>query len=72
MDNLRPSQSAGIALRKCLELNGMTQRVFAEEFNTEERTVNRYVNEGIGKVDLIQEIAAFFDLSLVEFLLLGK
>ena len=47
--------------------NYPSQEEFAFVFGADIRTVSRYINEGIGKVLTIQELAMFFNVSLREF-----
>lgn len=60
-------KQAGNALRKLIKENYATQQEFAVDYGLELRTVSRYVNEGIKDVDLIQELAEFFNVSFFEF-----
>ena len=48
-----------------------TQEEFAFEFGIDIRTVGRWVNEGIGKVDLIGDIAEYFGVD-IKFFFEGK
>lgn len=68
MDNIDASLKAGKCLRFLLEQRNSTQEEFALDFHAELRTVNRYINQGISKIDKIQEIATYFGLTLIEFL----
>lgn len=45
-----------------------SQDNFAYEFGAEIRTVNRWLNEGIKNIDLLQEIANFFEVEIIELL----
>lgn len=67
MSELSKRQLAGKNLRRLIKESGRTQQDFADEFGTELRNVNRYINEGIPKVDTIQEIAEFFKVDFGEF-----
>ena len=44
-----------------------TQEEFAFDFGIDIRTVGRWVNEGIGKVDLIGDIAEYFGVDIKFF-----
>ena len=67
MEKLSPQQLAGRTLRRLIQENYTTQEEFAEDYGMEIRTVSRYINNGINKVDAIQELATFFNVSLVHF-----
>ncbi len=67
MNELSPQNKAGMALKKLIKANYSSQEEFAYDFGTDVRTVNRYVNNGINKIDTIQELAVFFRLSFFEF-----
>ena len=67
MENMSPSQIAGKTLRRLIQENYSSQEEFALDYGLEIRTVSRYVNSGINKVDTIQELASFFNVSFVEF-----
>ncbi len=60
MSSLSLPQIAGSKLRILIKENYDSQQEFADDYNLELRTVNRYINEGINKLDLIQELADFF------------
>lgn len=51
---------AGQRLKQLIKDKGLTQGQFAEQYFMEERTVNRYCNQGINKLDIIQEFAKIF------------
>ena len=59
---------AGKALRQLIQKNYASQEEFAQDFGMDVRTVNRYVNNGINKLSLLQELATFFRISIVDFL----
>ncbi len=67
MDKLTPQQIAGRTLRKLIQDNYRSQEEFALDFGMEPRTVSRYINNGINKIDIIQELAEFFNISFVAF-----
>lgn len=67
MDNMDASIKAGKCLRFLIEQNYSTQEEFALEFGAELRTVNRWINQGISKIDTIQEIAHHFGLTFIGF-----
>lgn len=66
MSELSKKQLAGKNLRRLIKESGRTQQDFADEFGTDIRNVNRYINEGISKVEVIQEIAEFFKVDFGE------
>ena len=67
MTELSPQQKAGLKLRQLIQANYSTQEEFALDYGLEIRTVNRYVNNGINKIDTIQELAAYFKVDFVDF-----
>ena len=58
---------AGQKLRQLIQENFHTQEDFAERYGMELRTVNRYINQGINKIDIVQELADFFQVDFLEF-----
>lgn len=60
-------QRAGACLKRLIQKNYTSQEDFAYDYGLELRTVSRYVNNGINKVDTIQELAEFFGVSFAEF-----
>lgn len=58
---------AGIILRTLIEKNYNSQEEFAYDFGADVRTINRYINEGIRKIDTVQQLAEFFDMDFVDF-----
>ena len=67
MTNLSPQQLAGRTLRRLIQENYTSQEEFAEDYGIEIRTVSRYINNGINKIDAIQELASFFNVPFVTF-----
>ena len=59
---------AGEVLRQLIKENFPSQEEFAYEYHADIRTINRYINEGIGKVRTLQELAIFFGISMKEFI----
>ena len=68
MKQLTPQQIAGKTLRRLIRENYSSQQEFADEYGMEIRSVNRYINNGINKLDIIQELAQYFNLTVIEFL----
>ena len=58
---------AGQKLRQLISENFRSQEEFAERYGMELRSVSRYINQGINKVDVIQELADFFKVDFLEF-----
>ncbi len=58
---------AGENLRRLIKENNMSQQDFADDYHTDLRNVNRWINKGIKNVDTIQELADYFDVSFIEF-----
>lgn len=59
---------AGEVLRRLIKENYPSQEEFAYSFHAELRTINRYINNGIGQVRTLQELALFFGVSMKEFI----
>lgn len=68
MSEIDATKYAGEVLRKLIKENYSSQEEFAFEFGADIRTVSRYINDGIGKVATLQEMAMFFHVNLREFL----
>ena len=62
---------AGKALKKILNTNNISQQSFAYDYGCDIRTVSRYVNNGITKIQDIEDIAYYFNIDFLEFLRLG-
>lgn len=67
MDNMDTSIKAGKCLRFLIERDYSTQEEFALDIHAELRTVNRWINQGISKVDTIQYLANHFGLTFIDF-----
>lgn len=67
MTQLPLRQRAGNALRRLIQENYATQEDFADDYGLDIRSVSRYVNSGISKIDTIQELADFFKVDYTEF-----
>jgi len=67
MNTYDASKRAGATLRRLIQENYTSQEEFAYDYGIEIRTVSRYVNQGINKVDVIQELASFFSIQFSEF-----
>lgn len=70
-----PSIIAGENLRRLIRAHGLTQEQFAEDFGAEmgyerldARTVRFWMSHGIVRIDTVQDVAAFFGISLLELL----
>lgn len=61
-------KKAGEKLRQLIKVNFKTQQEFADRYGMELRTVSRYINQGIKDVDVIQELADYFQVDFFEFL----
>lgn len=68
MGNYDAAKQAGEKLRQLIQQNYASQDEFAADFGTDIRNVSRYVNNGINKISLLQELAAFFHISIIDFL----
>lgn len=58
---------AGQNLRRLIKEHNLTQQTFADDFYTDLRNVNRWINNGIKDIDKIQELADYFDVSFFDF-----
>lgn len=67
MTQLPLRQKAGNTLRRLIQENYATQEDFAYDYGLDIRSVSRYVNSGISKIDTIQELAEFFRVDYTEF-----
>lgn len=69
MNNYDVAKHAGEVLRRLIEERGYSsQEDFAYDFGTTPRTVSRYINDGINKLNVLQELAEFFQVDLFIFL----
>ena len=67
MRNLSPQQLAGLNLRRLIQENYSSQEEFAYDYGIELRSVSRYINNGINKIDAIQQLADFFNVDFMDF-----
>ncbi len=67
MEKLSPQQNAGMMLRKLIQENYRSQEDFSYDYGMDIRTVSRYINNGINKIDVVQELAEFFDVPFIAF-----
>ncbi len=67
MTELSPQMLAGNKLRKLIAENFDSQEDFAYEFGIDVRTVSRYINNGINKLDILQELADWFGIEIMDF-----
>ena len=67
MGTLLPQLKAGNALRRLISENYPSQEDFAYDYGVDIRTISRYINNGINKIDVIQGLAEFFDVSFEFF-----
>lgn len=59
---------AGANLKRLMKENQLTQEDFAEAFCADDRTVRRWISQGINNITLIGEIADFFNVSITDIL----
>jgi len=67
MSDFDASKVAGHVLKQLIKENCSSQDAFAYEFGADVRTVSRYVNEGINKLNVLQELAVFFHINITDF-----
>ena len=66
------SEIVGANLKRAISLSDYkTQEEFAWEFGTELRTVNRWVNSGLNKIDTADEIANFLGFEAINLFIEG-
>lgn len=47
-----------------LKKRNMTQEEFAFRMGVDERTVRRWINEGVGRINVLEDIASFFQMEV--------
>lgn len=62
MAELSYALMAGQTLKRLIKENYPSQEEFAYDYGADIRTISRYINNGINKIDVIQELAEFFDV----------
>ena len=67
MSDLDFALCAGKRLRQLIKENYSSQEEFAYDFGLEIRTVSRYINNGINKINVVQELADFFSVPFTSF-----
>ncbi|MBQ8428861.1 MAG: helix-turn-helix transcriptional regulator [Clostridia bacterium] len=67
MTELTPQLKAGRKLRELISRDFDSQEDFAFEYGCDVRTISRYVNQGIEKVGVIQELAMYFNVDFMDF-----
>ena len=67
MANLTPQLKAGQKLRELIARDFESQEDFAFAYGCDVRTVSRYVNQGIEKVGVIQDLALYFNVDFMAF-----
>lgn len=64
---LPAERKAGEALRRLIQEHYSSQEEFAYDYGADLRTINRYINNGINKINVVQELADFFNVELISF-----
>lgn len=67
MTELTPQLKAGKKLRELIARDFDSQEDFAFEYGCDVRTISRYVNQGIEKIGVIQELAMYFNVNFLDF-----
>ena len=67
MSSWTPQQKAGLVLKRLIQERYSSQEEFALDYGMELRTVSRYVNQGINKISVVQELADSFALEFEDF-----
>ena len=60
--------ATGRFLKRELKKRGITQSVLAEEFGIDDRTVRRWVNGEVHSLDVVVDIAMYFEVSVGDVL----
>lgn len=68
MSTYDAAKNAGRVLRRLIKENYSSQEEFAYEFHGDLRTVQRYLSNGINRLDILQELANHFRVDLMYFL----
>lgn len=66
--NLTPMQCAGKKLKRLIKENYSSQEEFSLAIGYDLRTISRYVNQGINRLDTIQFFAVHFNVPLEYFI----
>ena len=66
-EQMSAERVAGETLRKLIQENYSSQEEFAYDYGADLRTISRYINKGINKINVVQELADFFGVSLISF-----
>lgn len=64
MSDYNMTEVAGKTLKRLITENYSTYEEFAYDYGVDVRTVSRYVNEGITKVCVLQELSEFFNVKI--------
>ena len=64
---LPAERKAGETLRRLIQEHYSSQEEFAYDYGADLRTINRYINNGINKINVVQELANFFNVELISF-----
>lgn len=67
MNNIDYALLVGEKLRELINQNYRSQEDFAFDFGADLRTISRYINSGINKISVIQELAEFFNVDIMHF-----
>ena len=67
MSTIDATKYAGQVLKTLIKENYNSQEEFAYDYGIDLRTLSRYVNEGIGKLWKVQELAEFFGVQMYVF-----
>ena len=60
---------AGGNLKRLIKESGLkSQKEFADRFGADERTVGRWINQGIDKISTVTQIARFFHVDALTLL----
>lgn len=68
MSKVDAAKYAGSVLRKLIKENYASQEEFANDFGVDLRRVSDYVNKGINKLNLLQQLAEHFHVNLKDFI----
>ncbi len=63
----KPQIKAAEYLRTLIYQHYSSQSAFAKDIGIEQRTLSRYLSQGINSVEVLEKFAAFFNVDIAEF-----
>jgi transcriptional regulator with XRE-family HTH domain len=62
------SLSNGDKIKRLIQRRGLTQAEFAEDMDCEERTVRKWIHNGVYDIRLVQQIARTLDCDVLDLI----